>query len=104
MSYFKARSSNGYFSLTNARCQIPSRDAKDMEYILEYHFNGKLLLMYNSTEKKYTGYTPKAVLVAAKWTGTYDILMRESDKDLLCKSNAAAVWDTIRMNTGDLCP
>ncbi|XP_067097331.1 rano class II histocompatibility antigen, A beta chain-like [Osmerus mordax] len=96
-----ARSSNGYFSLTNARCQIPSRDAKDMEYILEYHFNGKLLLMYNSTQKKYTGYTPKAVLVAAKWTGTYDILMRESDKDLLCKSNAAAVWDTIRMNTAE---
>ena len=75
-----------------------------MEYILEYHFNGKLLLMYNSTEKKYTGYTPKAELVATKWTGTYDILMRESDKDLLCKANAAAVWDTIRMNTGDLCP
>lgn len=41
------------------RCQFTSSDGRDAVYLEQYHFNKILLLQYNSTVGKWTGFTKR---------------------------------------------
>ncbi|XP_054477425.1 DLA class II histocompatibility antigen, DR-1 beta chain-like [Anoplopoma fimbria] len=81
------------FGLGLLRCQFTSLD--DSVYVEQYYFNKKLLLQYNSTLRKFTGYTEKARDVADGLNKSPAIMESEKKNEEKCKSHLPLVFDVL---------
>uniref|UniRef100_A0A8C9V733 Ig-like domain-containing protein n=1 Tax=Scleropages formosus TaxID=113540 RepID=A0A8C9V733_SCLFO len=59
--------SYGYFHHTQRECHFTSGDLKDLEFIDRYVFNKDEYIRYNSTLKKFIGFTEHGVRNAERW-------------------------------------
>uniref|UniRef100_A0A8C9TWK0 Ig-like domain-containing protein n=1 Tax=Scleropages formosus TaxID=113540 RepID=A0A8C9TWK0_SCLFO len=78
----------GYFHHNQAECRFTSGDLKDLEYISRYIFNKVEYARFNSTEKRFIGYTESGVKDAERWNQDGLADQTYGDLDAYCRPNA----------------
>uniref|UniRef100_A0A8C9VF59 Ig-like domain-containing protein n=1 Tax=Scleropages formosus TaxID=113540 RepID=A0A8C9VF59_SCLFO len=79
---------DGYFHHNQAECRFTSGDLKDLEYISRYIFNKVEYARFNSTEKRFIGYTESGVKDAERWNQDGLADQTYGDLDAYCRPNA----------------
>ncbi|XP_076010001.1 H-2 class II histocompatibility antigen, E-S beta chain-like [Genypterus blacodes] len=74
----------GHFGHGMIRCQFTSRDGSDAVYLEQYFFNKLFLGQYNSTLRKWTAATPKAVDIVAQLNKNPSLLEQMQKNTNIC--------------------
>ncbi|KAJ8264765.1 hypothetical protein GJAV_G00154870 [Gymnothorax javanicus] len=79
---------DGYFATIQRECRYSSRDLHDLEFLDRYIYEKLEVIRYNSTLKKYIGYTDLGIFNAENWNsdGTAEALYVIVDG--YCRPNA----------------
>ncbi|KAL0964794.1 hypothetical protein UPYG_G00329060 [Umbra pygmaea] len=95
-SVFSLTLSDEDFGYIDSWCRIKSRDLHDVEYMLDHHINKEMVAQYNSTTKRWTGYTDYGKQSADIWNNDpREISRREIERITLCNLNGPELFDAV---------
>uniref|UniRef100_H2MBY5 Ig-like domain-containing protein n=1 Tax=Oryzias latipes TaxID=8090 RepID=H2MBY5_ORYLA len=81
-----SKDQHGYFMFSDFFCYIPSRNPKEVQYLIDWYFNMELTMQYNSSVGGWTGFTPAGLITAAKFNADkYDVVQRILERELVCQ-------------------
>ncbi|XP_068592589.1 DLA class II histocompatibility antigen, DR-1 beta chain-like [Cebidichthys violaceus] len=84
---------DAFFGHGLVRCQFTSLE--DVVYVEQYYFSKFLLIQYNSTLGKFTGYTERAIDIADGLNKSPDLMRQEKKNEKKCKSHIQSVLDLL---------
>ncbi|KAJ8272456.1 hypothetical protein GJAV_G00089270 [Gymnothorax javanicus] len=87
---------DGYFLTIQTECRYSSRDLHDLEYIARYIHEKLEVIRYNSTLKKYIGYTDLGIFNAENWNSDGSAEAKYAALDGYCRPNALKYFPHIR--------
>ncbi|XP_069025736.1 SLA class II histocompatibility antigen, DQ haplotype D beta chain-like [Embiotoca jacksoni] len=85
---------NGYFMFADFKCAVSSRDPEQVEYLVDWYFNGGLTMRYNSTVGDWTGLTPAGRVTASLLNGNKgDRRQRQVERQQICVDNVPLMFN-----------
>ncbi|XP_020559086.1 rano class II histocompatibility antigen, A beta chain isoform X4 [Oryzias latipes] len=89
-----SKDQHGYFMFSDFFCYIPSRNPKEVQYLIDWYFNMELTMQYNSSVGGWTGFTPAGLITAAKFNADkYDVVQRILERELVCQRSVEMVYN-----------
>lgn len=81
-----------------ACCTFRGPHMEDIEYIIRGRLNKMLLMFYNSTTSKWTGFSPYSIEMANAWNNDpYDKIQRTFEKNTLCIQNLGLIQQQVNL-------
>uniref|UniRef100_A0A3P9IBN0 Rano class II histocompatibility antigen, A beta chain n=1 Tax=Oryzias latipes TaxID=8090 RepID=A0A3P9IBN0_ORYLA len=89
-----SKDQHGYFMFSDFLCYIPSRNPKEVQYLIDWYFNMELTMQYNSSVGGWTGFTPAGLITAAKFNADkHDVVQRILERELVCQRSVEMVYN-----------
>uniref|UniRef100_A0A3P9MPK1 Ig-like domain-containing protein n=1 Tax=Oryzias latipes TaxID=8090 RepID=A0A3P9MPK1_ORYLA len=89
-----SKDQHGYFMFSDFFCYIPSRNPKEVQYLIDWYFNMELTMQYNSSVGGWTGFTPAGLITAAKFNADkHDVVQRILERELVCQRSVEMVYN-----------
>lgn len=99
-SFVHLVSSDYIFGQMSGCCNYQDIEKVIFEYEMQYTYNKKLILEYNSTRGKWTGFTESSVIWAAhRNSDPEDAKLRKLEQIVLCKDSSEIIKDLKNMIT-----
>ncbi|KAG7470484.1 hypothetical protein MATL_G00114340 [Megalops atlanticus] len=99
---FSFYSADGYYYHFMSECRYSWKDLRDMELIERRIYNKVEYARYNSTLKKFIGYTDHGVYNAEKWNSDPAVMAQmQAEVDRYCKHNNAIYYSNILEKTAE---
>ncbi|XP_020559089.1 boLa class II histocompatibility antigen, DQB*0101 beta chain isoform X7 [Oryzias latipes] len=90
-----SKDQHGYFMFSDFLCYLPSRNPKEVQYLIDWYFNMELTMQYNSSVGGWTGFTPAGLITAAKFNADkHDVVQRILERELVCQRSVEIIYET----------
>uniref|UniRef100_H2MBX4 Ig-like domain-containing protein n=1 Tax=Oryzias latipes TaxID=8090 RepID=H2MBX4_ORYLA len=96
-----SKDQHGYFMFSDFLCYLPSRNPKEVQYLIDWYFNMELTMQYNSSVGGWTGFTPAGLITAAKFNADkHDVVQRILERELVCQRSVEIIYETTETAKG----